>query len=136
VVLETLSLAPAVFAVTGLLTERECDHILRRAEPQVQPSVVHDASLGAGRTSSDVWLHEPEEPAPQPPPHREPPALPPQDRLIEALRSRTAAVVKSNISCLEGAVQVVRYRRRRTLTLDHLTLTLTLIAASQTWRAV
>jgi len=93
VVLETLSIAPAVFAVSGLLSHYECDHLIRVAHPGLARSAVHDPSLHSGRTSSDVWIHDPEDP------------------WLQGLRKRTASLLRSNESFLEGAVNVVRYRR-------------------------
>jgi len=41
VTLETMSLIPLVFSITGLFDEAECDHIIKIAEPYIAPSVVN-----------------------------------------------------------------------------------------------
>jgi prolyl 4-hydroxylase len=53
VTLETLSLVPLVLSVEGFLSDDECDHIKRRAEPLMEYSQVTLMDKDAGRPASD-----------------------------------------------------------------------------------
>ena len=48
VTLETLSLIPLVFSISGLFEDWECDHLIKIASPHIAPSVVNlmDHDLG------------------------------------------------------------------------------------------
>jgi len=63
--LETLSLSPRIFRVDGFLSEDECAHIMRLAQPVLRPSILqsrgHPQQVEGGtvdtmRTSETAWL--------------------------------------------------------------------------------
>ena len=55
VTLETLSLIPLVFSITGLFDEWECDHLVDVAGPYVAPSVVNKMDNDIGTSAEGYW---------------------------------------------------------------------------------
>jgi prolyl 4-hydroxylase len=93
--LETLSLVPLVFSISGFLAEDECDFIIKNGRDRVQASPVALMDKDKGkpatewRTSSQAWL--------------DPYLLP------VGIKERTASLLRVNIRNQEQSVQFLRY---------------------------
>jgi len=95
VVLETLSLVPLVFSISGFLAHEECDLIIENGKDRVEASPVALMDKDKGkpatewRTSSQAWL--------------DPHLLPKQ------IKERTAAMLRVGIRHQEQSVQFLKY---------------------------
>merc|ERR1711939_364494 len=91
VTLETLSLVPLVFSISGFLVEEECDLIIKNGRGRVQASPVALMDKDKGkpatewRTSSQAWLD----------PHL----------LPKGIKERTASMLRVGIRHQEQSVQ-------------------------------
>merc|ERR1711939_70465 len=98
-------MVPLVFALKGFLSHDECDHIVSSAEPHMKnsPVALMDKDQGKHasewRTSTQTWLGNVHDIFGRP-----------KDTTLQALKERTASLLKVDIEHQEHKVQVLRYR--------------------------
>lgn len=93
---EGLCEAPLVARVHGLLLEEECDYLVARAEPRLQPSIIVDPLTGKGsahphRDSSGIAFGPAEE-----------------DLVVRRITRRVAAASRTGVECGEP-LQILAY---------------------------